>query len=250
MSGTTFFTLGLGDVVPRTGAARALTVIEAGTGFAFLALVISYLPVLYQAVSRREASISLLDARAGSPPSAGELLHRHGRDPNGQALTNLLGEWERWSAEVLESHLSYPALAFFRSHHDNQSWLAALTAMLDVSALLMTLVEDGPARAARLTFAMARHAAVDLSQVLDATPQTETKRLPREEGERLRELLAEAGLKLRPVGAADAKLTELRERYEPYVCALSDRLLLALPPWLPEPDSHDDWETSAWEPRG
>src|SRR5207244_5145138 len=77
MSGTTFFTLGLGDVVPRTPIAKTLTVIEAGTGFAFLALVIGYFPVIYQAFSRREMAISLLAARAGSPPTAGELLWRY-----------------------------------------------------------------------------------------------------------------------------------------------------------------------------
>ncbi|HBY94432.1 MAG TPA: two pore domain potassium channel family protein, partial [Chloroflexi bacterium] len=72
MSGTTFFTLGLGDVVPVSSLARAITVVEAGTGFGFLALVIGYLPVLYQAFSRREMRVSLLDARAGSPPRAVE----------------------------------------------------------------------------------------------------------------------------------------------------------------------------------
>ena len=80
MSGTTFFTLGLGDVTPLAPLGRALVVVEAGIGFGFLAIVIAYLPVLYQAFSRREVSISLLDARAGSPPSAGELLRRHGQD--------------------------------------------------------------------------------------------------------------------------------------------------------------------------
>jgi hypothetical protein len=71
MSGTTFFTLGLGDVVPLSAFARVLAVVESGLGFGFLALVISYLPVLYQSFSRREVRISLLDAWAGSPPAAG-----------------------------------------------------------------------------------------------------------------------------------------------------------------------------------
>ena len=123
MSGTTFFTLGLGDVVPRSTLARTLTVVEAGTGFAFLALVIGYFPVIYQSFSRREVAISLLDARAGSPPTASELLWRYRWDTSGDALNDLLKEWERWAADVLESHLSYPALAYFRSQHYNQSWL-------------------------------------------------------------------------------------------------------------------------------
>src|ERR1044071_6635835 len=143
LSGTTFFTLGLGDVAPRVAVAKVLTVTEAGLGFAFLAIVISYLPVIYQAFSRREIAVSLLDARAGSPPTAGELLRRQpiGADPDG--LARLLSDWERWSAEILESHLSYPVVAYYRSPHGNQSWLAALTVVLDTSALVM-VDGDGP----------------------------------------------------------------------------------------------------------
>ena len=113
---------------------RFLVAIESGMGFAFLALVIAYLPALNQSFSRREVSISLLDARAGSPPTASEMFRRHGHDHGMEALRQLLHEWERWSAELLEGHLSYPVLAYFRSQHDNQSWLAALTAILDTCA--------------------------------------------------------------------------------------------------------------------
>src|SRR5574340_1222053 len=112
MSGTTFFTLGLGDVVPKAGIARAVTVIEAGVGFGVLALVIGYLPVLYQAFSRREVAISLLDARAGSPPSAGTLFTRLPPDSRKAELEALLREWELWCAQLLESQLSYPPLAY------------------------------------------------------------------------------------------------------------------------------------------
>src|SRR5205823_221885 len=134
-SGSTFFTLGMGDVAPQSNVARALAVIEAGTGFGFLALVIGYIPVLYQSFSRREVSISLLDARAGTPPTGVELLRRH--DGDMEEFTRILIEWEKWSAELLESHMSYPVLAYFRSQHDNQSWLASLTAVLDACALCM-----------------------------------------------------------------------------------------------------------------
>src|SRR3989441_1989822 len=165
LSGETFFTLGLGDITPVSRAGRVLVVIEAGIGFAFLALVIGYLPILYQAFSRRELSITLLDARAGSPATAVELIRRYGRGESLSALPRLLEEWERWSAELLESHISYPVLGYFRSQHDNQSWLAALTLVLDASALMLSGVVEAPAWAARLTFAMARHATVDLAQI-------------------------------------------------------------------------------------
>jgi Ion channel len=247
MSGTTFFTLGLGDVVPRTATAKLLTVVEAGTGFAFLAVVIGYFPVIYQAFSRREVMISLLDARAGSPPTAGELLWRFRWDPSGEALANLLEEWERWAADVLESHLSYPALAYFRSQHYNQSWLGALTTVLDTSALVMAGLEGMCARQAELTFAMARHAVVDLAQVFRTPPRDATPRLTDAEFARLEHRLTEGGLRLRDRGTA-ARLRELRTMYEPYVAALARFLAVTLPPWVREVERPDNWQTSAWEP--
>src|ERR1700690_123384 len=117
LSGTTFFTLGLGDVVPRSGIARMLVVAEAGFGFGFLAAVIGYLPSTYSSFAARETNIVMLDARAGTPPTAGELLRRHGYPTGHEDLRKLLSEWERWCAVVLETHLSYPVLAYFRSQH-------------------------------------------------------------------------------------------------------------------------------------
>ena len=246
MSGTTFFTLGLGDVTPLAPPGRALVVVEAGVGFGFLAIVIAYLPVLYQAFSRREVSISLLDARAGSPPTAGELLRRHGQDMT--ALDQLLYDWERWSAELLESHLSYPVLGFFRSQHTNQSWLAALTAILDACAVIIAGISDGPTRQARLTFAMARHAIVDLAQVFVTSLRSlAPDRLPPASLTRMREALAEAGVTLQDGITTDQKLAELRQMYEPYVHALSDYLRMPLPPWFRLTVALDSWQTSAWE---
>ena len=92
--------------------------------------------MLYQAFSRREAIISLLDARASSPPSATEMLRRHGEGRRMEILTALLADWEMWASELLESHLSYPVLSYYRSQHDHQSWLGALTAIMDTCALV------------------------------------------------------------------------------------------------------------------
>ncbi|MGA8503618.1 MAG: potassium channel family protein, partial [Candidatus Sulfotelmatobacter sp.] len=172
-SGQTFFTLGYGDILPTSSLARALSVIEAGMGFAFLGVVIGYLPVVYGSFSRREIQISMLDARAGSPPSASELLVRLAGSSENRAIEQLvldgvLHDWERWAAELLESHISYPVLSFFRSQHSNQSWLGALLTMLDVTSLLLTGGDGIHPGQAKLTFAMARHAAVDLAQVVNA----------------------------------------------------------------------------------
>src|SRR2546430_15777700 len=168
MSGETFFTLGLGDVAPTSSLARALTVLQSGLGFAFLAIVIGYLPTIYTAFSRREIEISLLDARAGSPPSAAELLTRSLSSLDVGNLDRLFHDWERWAAEVLESHLSYPALSFYRSQHSNQSWLGALTVILDATALEIAGIDGVNNEQARRTFKIARHAVVDLAQVVNA----------------------------------------------------------------------------------
>ena len=249
LSGTTFFTLGYGDVTPLSPLGRSIEVLEAGTGFGLLAIVIGYLPVLYQSFSRRESNITLLDARAGSPSSAAELLRRHNAAGNMDDLRPLLHEWERWSAELLESHLSYPVLCYYRSLHDNQSWLAALTTVLDTCALVMVGVDGASEWQARLTFAMARHAVVDIAQIFSTAPRTvdccET-RLPPADLERLREIFAANGVNLREGTEAEQQLLKLRTMYEPYVVALSEFLMMPLPPWILPPDSIDNWKTSAW----
>jgi ion channel len=248
MSGTTFFTLGIGDVTPNGAIARAVTVIEAGVGFGFLALVIGYLPVLYQGFSHREVNISLLDARAGSPPTAGELLVRQARNMAG--LEILLRDWERWAAELMESHLSYPVLLFFRSQHEHQSWLGALTAILDASALCIVGVQGGPGRQAQLTFAMARHAVVDISQASGVQPQPpDPERLPPEDFRSLVSHLAQNGVNLKEPAMAESTLASLRALYEPYVTSLAARLRLTLPPWRAPADERDDWRASAWDSR-
>ena len=248
LSGTTFFTLGLGDVVPRTPLARVLVVSEAGFGFGFLAAVIGYLPFIYGSFSKREVDISLLDSRAGTPPTAGELLRRHSY-ANGQiALHELLKDWERWCAELMESHLSYPVLAYFRSQHDNQSWIASLTAILDTCALVLVGVEGACERQAELTFAIARHAVVDLSQVFGTPPRALPQdRLPAVDLGRIRDILAQHGLKLHDGEAADSRLTELRAMYEPYIFALASYLMQPLPGWIPQAKGKkDNWQTTAW----
>jgi hypothetical protein len=247
MSGTTFFTLGLGDVTPHTQVERVLAVCESGLGFGFLALVISYLPVIYQAFSRREVNIVLLDARGGSPPTAAEILRRHSGEEGKKALLGLLSDWERWSAEILESHVSYPVVSYFRSQHSNESWLAALTAILDVSALLISAADNTCTRQARLTFAMCRHTVVDLSQVFYRTPvHTGHDRLPPQEMLRLQAAMRQAGFHFKEGEATEAKLKKLREMYEPFVRALARHLYLELPPWILAKEIVDNWRTSAW----
>src|SRR3984893_8457098 len=249
LSGETFFTLGYGDITPSNGAARALAVMEAGMGFAFLGVVIGYLPVIYNSFAAREIEISLLDARAGSPPSAAEFLGRLGCCPEQMVLDEILRDWERWCADLLSSHISYPVLVFFRSQHGNQSWLSALTTMLDVSSLIMIGVDGIHADQAKLTFAMARHAVVDLAQVVDAqySPH-DVGRLTAEDLKRLRSELASKGVTLNDGADAVERLAELRILYEPYLYSLSRRLLMTLPPWIHTDHRKDNWQGGPWGP--
>lgn len=249
-SGTTFFTLGYGDLVPTGVWGRALSVAEAGIGFGFLAMIISYLPILYQAFSRREITISLLDARAGSPPSAGEFLRRVAEGQAHTGASSFLADWERWAAELLESHLSYPVLSYYRSQHDNQSWVATLTMILDTSALLIAGVEGSDGYQARLTFAMARHAAVDLGLVFHKPPLLpESDRLPAADLARMLKTLREAGVPMQEEVAVAKALAELRELYEPFVNALAAHFQFDLPSFFPDKLGVDNWQTSPWTPR-
>jgi hypothetical protein len=249
-SGQTFFTLGYGDVVPVSRISRALAVLEAGMGFGFLGLVLGYLPTIYSRFSTREVEISLLDARAGSPPTGMELLARFGNCncPQQEVLDQIFRDWERWSAGVLESHLSYPVLNFFRSQHNNQSWLGALTAILDATSLVIAGVDGIRSEQARITFAIARHAIVDLTQTVSARyDPSAPNRLPPEELVRLRQNLAERGVKLRDTEAAEEKLAYLRSKYEPYAQAFAQRLLINLPPWIHPERKKDNWEAGPWD---
>jgi hypothetical protein len=247
LSATTFFTLGLGDAVPRVPLARFLLVAEAGLGYGFLAVIVGYLPFIYGSFSRREVNISLLDARAGTPPTAGELLRRYSYPEGQDALRDLLAEWELWCAELMESHLSYPVLAYFRSQHDNQSWIASLTAILDTCALVKTGIEGACERQADLTFAIARHAVVDLSQVFSTPPRAPaTDRLTAADLHQMRDTLAAHGMKLHDGEAADQQLLKLRSMYEPFVYSLATHLSQTLPPWIPQKKGKDNWQTTAW----
>ncbi len=242
ISGTTIFTLGIGDLTPHSSWARLIIVLESGIGLGFLAMVIGYFPVLYGAFSRREVSISLLDARAGTPPTAAELMRRHAFKGGGDALNVLLIEWERWSAELLESHISYPLLCYFRSQHTNQSWLSAVTSVLDVCALMIAGVQDHAARQAQLTFAIARHALVDISQIFSLQPISDGEdRLPPERFEVLYGSLCQAGVRVCRDADSMERLKKMRALYEGHASVLSEYLRMPLPPWIVEQPHRDNW---------
>ena len=248
LSGATFFTLGYGDVTPHSGLSRFLAVAESGLGIGFIAMVISYLPVIHQFFSRREAFVMQMDGRAGSPPTAATLLARHADPADLPHLDDYLREGERWASELLESHLSYPMLAYYRSQHENQSWLGALGCMLDTAALVLVGLDDVRPLQARLTFSAARQVLVEMARTFGITPSRFTggDRLDQDSYDRLEQTLSEAGLRWRGGPVQRDTLAALRATYEPLLHALAMHLRTAVPTWLPN-ETADNWEHG---PRG
>ncbi len=242
--GATFFTLGF--VEPRNVASKYLMVLEAGFGFSFLGLVIGYLPVLYQCFSSRELRILLLDARAGSPPSAAQFLFRRGESH--QSLEQRLADWEEWALDLLHSHLSYPMLAYYRSQHPNQSWLAALTAIVDMSALLIVASEHDLKRQAEFTFAAGRHALVHTASIFRIQSKHSYKdRLSKQELSRLCAMLSTRATPLHLERISETELEKLRATYEPQANALGKYFLMDLPPWIPSGLTSDNWQIASWK---
>jgi len=248
LSAETFFTLGYGDFTPSTMIGRWLSAFEAGTGFAFLGTVIGYLPTMYNAFSQREVEITMMDGHAGSPPTAAEILLRLPDTQRAIWMDARMRSWERWSAQLLESTISFPLIAYYRSQHSNQSWLGTATAMLDTSSLILAGADSLGAQQAQLTFAMARHALVDIAQIFALHPPVRMReRLPAIEMARLREHLDRIGIAIEDRSAFDARLAQLRSEYEPYAQALADHLLIELPPFIHPASRRDNWEGAPWD---
>jgi hypothetical protein len=225
-SGDSLFTLGFGGGI--TGWTRVIVVMAGATGLGLFAVVIAYLPVLYQAFNRREVGVLLLDARAGSPPSGPELLHRMGSAGVSSSLPELFAEWERWVADVLETHMSYPLLAVFRSPHDETSWITALGSVLDAATLILTAVENEPDERARLMYGTGVHAVEDLFYYFRLDEREAV--IGRDEFEEvLRDMKAD-GFDVRPADEAFERFTKKRAIYAPRLDAIA--VMLAAPPGL------------------
>ena len=229
---------------------RMLQLAEAASGFAVLFVAIGYLPALYQAFSRREVAVSQLDPRAGSPPTAGTLLLQAADRGRFEELGRYLAEWETWTAELMETHLAYPVLGYFRSQHVNQNWLASLTVVVDGCAFFLSATPDQADGGAVLTFAIGRHALADLAHVSGVRlPSDDHERLTRDQFDDLHSRIAAAGISLVDPDEAWDHLAKLRRAYEPYARGLSTRLALRLPDWMPDGEVEKNWRLSAWQSR-
>src|SRR5919198_646406 len=220
------------EAVSGSTTVHVIALVEAAVAIGVLFSVIGYLPSVYGSFSRREIAVSQLGTRAGSPPAAGAILCRAARRERWRELEQDLRAWEEWVAELMETHLSYPILGYYRSQHVNQNWLAALTAMVDVAAFVTAVEEEGENEAAEVTYAIGRHALADLAHQYRVR-YGHADRLSDEDFERLYTAVEDAVT--RPVGREEARrrLSELRGAYEPKAQGLAEWLAPELPPWLP-----------------
>lgn len=246
LSGTTLFTLGLGDVTPDSTLARILVVSEAATGLGFFALVISYLPLLEQVFSQREVGILLLESRAGSPPNGVRLLGRYAGAENTAELLSVLRESEQWMAAILESHVAHPVLIFYRSQRLGQSWLSALVGLLDACAMIVVGGRDRVEAQAKATLRLGVHIVGELTHALGIRVEPGRERLGAADLPALRGALEAAKVPLGDGPRAAERLAELRRLYEPPAMALADHLLISLPRWLPEGDEKDPLADLWW----
>ena len=184
---------------------------------------------------------------AQSPPAAAEVLRRLAVRSELSMLGGFLKDWEFWCLDMLESHISYPTVAFFRSQHQKQSWVSALACLPDLSALIEVGIDGVPTWQAHVTFAIARHTAVDLAQVFHVPIVAGEDRLRDAEFDRMRDQLAAVGVRVLDTSDSRERLRVMRQSYEPYLFGLSRMLMMPLPPWWNELLPTDNWQTS---PRG
>lgn len=163
LGGNSILTLGSAGVVAVGPLGRLFTLLAAATGLGVVALAVTFLFSLYGSYQRREALVVMLQARAKAPPSAVTLLETYGRLGLVGDLPALFSEWERWSAEVLDSHVAYPILCYFRSSHDNASWISAIGAVLDAACLVLTTIREVPRGPAKLLTRVGGHLVEDVA---------------------------------------------------------------------------------------
>jgi hypothetical protein len=236
MSASTFLTLGLGDVTSADPIGRLFIILESGTGYLFLGLIITYMPTLEQAYGAREVGNLLIHSRAGRPPGAIKFLHRYTTPDHLELLRGNLREAERWMAEILQSHLSHPVLSFYRAQRWGQSWLISLTIVLDTCALLIVGGDGAAAEQARLTYRMGLRLLGDLTDALGFAAEPRCQgRLTEAEVPALLDAIAATAIPWTLEPRETARLLRLVRRYEIALVPLSEWLVIRLPGWVPAP---------------
>ena len=239
---TSILTLGFGDIVAQGGMARVVAILAAATGLGTVALVVTFLFSLYGSFQRREVQVVTLESAAGAPPSAVALLETYARLGLVNRLPDLFLEWERWAAEVLDTHVAYPLLLYFRSSHDNLTWIGALGSVLDAASLVLTTIEGVPRGEAELCRRVGAHLVEDISNLGNRMGRvrggTATDGIPASPELDLvafaaaRERLSLAGYRLSPTEEAWPAFATVRASYAPRLEGMADHWAATSTSWL------------------
>ncbi|HSP08287.1 MAG TPA: ion channel [Candidatus Dormibacteraeota bacterium] len=230
VSASTLVPLSFGDFVPEQGFARFVIIAESATGVALAALAITLLFTLYESFRDREEAVISLDALAGAPPSGLHILETAAAHHTRPELQEMFDEWRKWSARVLESHLAYPLLVYFRSSHDNEAWINSFGAVMDAATLVMSSVEDDAEGAARLMFTVGNHLVEDLTWVLRLKPATDAI-VERDEFDQAVARLKKAGYQVKD-GDAWNQFVDLRSRYASTLNQVAHLLAVPTAEWV------------------
>lgn len=211
-AGSTMLTIGFGDIVPQWGIARFAALCAAASGLGVVAVVTAFLFQTFAAFQRREAFVMTVSERTGAPPSGVEFILQHVRLAIASDIGDVLRDAQQWISEVLETHLAYPSLTYFRSSHDDESWVGTLGALLDASTLLITTVELGFRGEAELTLRAGTHLVQDFGAFF-RLPHEESAGVEREEFAVAYRAMGDAGITLRPLDEAWDAFSSTRTRY-------------------------------------
>jgi hypothetical protein len=220
-AGTSLTTIGFGDVVGRSAGTRFFSIVAGATGLAFFAILTAYLFALFASFQARETFVVMLGARTGTPPSGVDLLAIAGYTRTTDDLDPLMLDGQRWTAQVMESHLAYTVLAYFRSSHDYQSWVGTLGTLLDAATLMMTTIDGARDGQARIFYNLGRHATHDLSRHLGVPREPTSAGLERLEFENACDRLTHAGYRLHDRDVAWERFATMRETYAPQLNSLA-----------------------------
>lgn len=241
-TGSRMFTLGAGDSANHNPMSKLLAVLEAASGLGVVTMTISYLPVLYQLFSRRETHVILLDERAGSPVTAYSLLRNHARGDALPALEHLLADWEGWAAELVNSHVSYPMLNYYRSSPGDQAWLTGVAVVMDTCALRIAGIGDFSAFQAEATLSICIAALDSIAQMIKISPSERTPgRVSESEFQLLNGRLYNDGVS-RTQSGDWKRLSAVISIYEPLLAAIAGFLCIELPVWVPAKEATSQLE--------
>lgn len=219
-AGASMLTIGFGDIAPIDGATRLLSLVAAGSGLATFAIVTTFSFQTFGAFQRREAFVVTISERTGAPPSGLEFVIRHLKLGMIDDIGIILRESQRWIAEVMETHLAYPVLTYFRSSHDDESWVGTLGAILDASTLLITTLDIDHRGQAEITARLGGHLVRDFTGFFNLPPG-EGAGVDYEEFAAAYRVLGQLGAPLEPLEDAWPRFAAKRAAYAEQLDAMA-----------------------------